>query len=32
MSTRKSTKPANAVKLVRCAIYTRKSTEEGRRG
>jgi site-specific DNA recombinase len=29
MSTRKNAKPATDVKLVRCAIYTRKSTEEG---
>ena len=29
MSTRKTAKPATDVKLVRCAIYTRKSTEEG---
>jgi site-specific DNA recombinase len=29
MSTRKNAMPATDVKLVRCAIYTRKSTEEG---
>ena len=29
MSTRKIVKPASGLKVVRCAIYTRKSTEEG---
>ncbi len=29
MSNRKTAKPAEQVKLVRCAVYTRKSTEEG---